>query len=85
MKYVSAQRMPSETGDEFNGPIKAIGDDGLVYWVSSITSDVPPWPEYLSGGGIIAPPEPPVAQQILDVPDTLTGGPTIEEVFHGNP
>ena len=30
------------------------------------------------------PADPTVSQQILSVPDTLTGGPTIKEVFNGN-
>jgi len=73
MKYVSARWVNPPQGIPGSPTIKA-GED----------SDVPPWPEYLTDGGTIAPAGPNVAQQILEVPDTLTGGPTIEEVFNGN-
>jgi len=80
MKYVSAQRVGSGLST-----IKAIGDDGNEYWIPSEDSDVLPWPEYLAEGGVITPADPNVSQQITEVPDTLTGGPTIKEVFNGNP
>jgi len=61
MKYVSAQWMPPA----FPGAqpmIKAIGDDGLEYFVPDPATDVPPWPQFLEEGGTIkdadAPPEP---------------------------
>jgi len=83
MQYVSAQWVKNPTGGQ--DTIKAIGDDGNEYWIPSADTDVPPWPEYLAEGGTITPAGPNVAQQILEVPDTLTGGPTIKEVFNGNP
>lgn len=89
MKYVSAHWVTSATGAA--PTIKATGDDGVEYFIPSEDSDVPPWPEYLAEGGTIdpdpAPPAPPpsdLANQITDVPKTLTGGPTIREVFYGN-
>ena len=80
MKYVSAQWVNTGGGQR---AIRAIGDDGVAYWVPNEDSDVPPWPEYLIGGGTVQPADP-VNQQITEVPQTLTGGPTIEEVFHVN-
>lgn len=59
-KYVSAQWVAGILG----GPpmIKAIGDDGLEYFIPDENTDVPPWPQYIEDGGTIAPadePEPP--------------------------
>lgn len=84
MKYVSAQWVEPPTGGQKS--IRAIGDDGNEYFIPNEDSDVPPWPEYLIEGGTIAPADPNAAvnQQITAVPDTLTGGPTIKEVFNGN-
>lgn len=85
MKYVSAQWVNSPNPG-FPPTIKAIGDDGVEYWVPSETSDVPPWPAFLADGGTIAEADPQtnVADQITSVPNTLTGGPTLKEVFNGN-
>jgi hypothetical protein len=56
-KYVSAQwqatAIPGDTPS-----IKAIGDDGLEYFIPSESTDVPPWPQFLAEGGTIDPPEP---------------------------
>lgn len=83
-KYVSAQWMKSAFGGL--DTIKAIGDDGVEYFIGSEASDVPPWPQFLADGGIIEPADPAieVSQNITEVPDTLTGGPTTKEVFNGN-
>ena len=52
MKYVSAEYVPSTM--EGDPPmIKAIGDDGIEYWIPSIDTDVPPWPEFLAEGGTV--------------------------------
>jgi hypothetical protein len=84
MKYVSAQWVTSPMG----GPdtVKAIGDDGVTYFIPSEDCDIPPWPEYLAEGGTIDPvsSDSVVTKNITEVPNTLTGGPTIKEVFHGN-
>jgi hypothetical protein len=46
MQYVSAEYVPSPM--EGQPPmIKAIGDDGVEYWIPSADTDVPPWPEFL--------------------------------------
>lgn len=83
-KYVSAQYLLNDP----LGPnaIRAIGDDGVAYTISSPDSEISPWPEYLAEGGTIAPADPDDATSanIVNAPDTLTGGPTIKEVFHGN-
>ena len=52
MKFVSAEWVH----DEQMGThvIKAIGDDGQTYWVPSINTDVPPWPEFLEEKGVAA-------------------------------
>lgn len=56
-KYVSAQwQAPLPDGQPI---IKAIGDDGLEYFVPSWNTDVPPWPAYIIGGGSIAPADEP--------------------------
>jgi hypothetical protein len=59
MEFVSAEWVHDE---EFNTyQIKATGDDGSVWWLNSIDSDVPPWPQYLAEGGTVTgtgPPEP---------------------------
>ena len=50
-KYVSAQwTTPLPGGDP---QIKAIGDDGLEYFIPSPETDVPPWPQFLADGGEI--------------------------------
>lgn len=58
MKYVEAEWIPNE---EFGGGIiKATGDDGIIYWVPSMETDVPPFPEFLAEGGVVKNmPEPP--------------------------
>jgi hypothetical protein len=33
--------------------IKAVGDDGLEYFIPSASTDVPPWPQFLAEGGVI--------------------------------
>lgn len=60
-KYVSAQWLtPAFPGEQ--PIIKAIGDDGLEYFIPSADTDVPPWPQFLEEGGTIKaadePPEP---------------------------
>lgn len=45
MQYVSAEWVVDETMG--TRTIKAIGDDGSVWWVPAIDCDVPPWPEFL--------------------------------------
>jgi hypothetical protein len=84
MKYVSATWVPDDTGDEASGSIRAVGDDGNIYWVSSHSSTVPPWPEFLAEGGTVGPPENTTDENITSAPDDLTGGPTLGEIFHGN-
>lgn len=86
MEYVSAKWINPPAGMVGNPTILALGDDGIEYSIPSIDTDVPPWPQYLAGGGIVEPADPAieVSQNITEVPDTLTGGPTIKEVFHGN-
>jgi hypothetical protein len=45
-EYVSAEWLePTFPGGD--PVIKAIGDDGLEYFVPSVTTDVPPWPKFL--------------------------------------
>jgi hypothetical protein len=57
MKYVSAQYVESPIpGGQSN--IKAIGDDGNEYWIPSIDTDVPPWPEFIAEGGTVEEAEP---------------------------
>jgi len=48
-KYVSAEWVHDETMDTYT--IRATGDDGETYWVPSLDSDVPPWPEFIRDGG----------------------------------
>jgi hypothetical protein len=55
-RYVSAEWMDDGMGGKV---IKAIGDDDKEYWIASIDSDVPPWPQYLAVGGQIAGEPPP--------------------------
>lgn len=51
-KFVSAQwQTPMSPGQEPN--IKAVGDDGLEYFIPSASTDVPPWPQFLAEGGVI--------------------------------
>jgi hypothetical protein len=83
MKYVSAQ------WKDLGGGLKQIvakGDDGVEYTIPGEDCDVPPWPEYLAEGGTIDPvsSDSVVTKNINEVPNTLTGGPTIKEIFHGN-
>lgn len=80
MKYVSAEYIPP-TMEGMPGTIKAIGDDGVAYFIPSEDCDVPPWPEYIAEGGTIAASDP-TPQNITSAPDDLTGGPTIAEVFN---
>lgn len=57
-KYVSAQWVnPVFPGAQ--PMIKAIGDDGLEYFVPDPTTDVPPWPQFLADGGEIREADPP--------------------------
>jgi len=49
MQYVSAEWVHDETTDTWM--IMATGDDGQTYWVPSLDTDVPPWPEFLDKGG----------------------------------
>lgn len=57
-EYVSAEWIaPAYPGGD--PVIKAIGDDGLEYFIASEDSDVPPWPQFIANGGTISPaPEP---------------------------
>lgn len=79
-KFLSAQWVDDGSGGQV---IKAEGDDDRIYYITDPSSDVPPWPEYLAGGGIIAPLAVPVDDNILNAPDTLFGGPTMKEAFGG--
>lgn len=51
-KFVSAEWLPPSLPG-FPQMIKAIGDDGNEYFIPSMDSDVPPWPQYLADGGIV--------------------------------
>ena len=42
--YVSAEWFVTEEGKPL---IKAIGNDDSVWWVPSVDTDVPPWPQFL--------------------------------------
>jgi hypothetical protein len=58
-KFVSAKWQMPIPGQE--PTIKAVGDDGLEYFLPSVNSDVPPWPQFIAEGGVIDPlvePEP---------------------------
>ena len=47
MEYVSAEWVVfPPTGERV---IKAVGDDGVEYWIPSAETDVPPWPEFMAG------------------------------------
>ena len=72
MKYVSAEWIPPayEGG---TGTIKAIGDDGIEYFIPSMDCDVPPWPDYLAEGGTVTGYETPVPQETEDAT-----GPAVE-------
>jgi hypothetical protein len=48
-KYVSAEWLRDEITGTYT--IKAIGDDGSEWWIPSIDTDVPPWPDFLREGG----------------------------------
>lgn len=52
-KYVSAEWQAALPGMKPN--IKAIGDDGLEYFIPDENTDVPPWPKFLADGGVITP------------------------------
>lgn len=59
-KYVSAQwQLPAIAG--MPQTITAIGDDDKEYFIPAWNTDVPPWPEYIIGGGSIAPADEPEA------------------------
>lgn len=67
-EYVSAELVePATPGSK--PMIKAIGDDGVEYWVPSdnpLTYDVPPWPAFIESAAGKAfldkmPPDPPEA------------------------
>jgi len=49
MEYISAEWVVYPTGERV---IKAIGDDGVTYWVPDTDTDVPPWPEFLKTKGV---------------------------------
>lgn len=49
MKYVDAEWVYDEITGGYT--IRATGDDGSISFVGALDSDVPPWPEYLAGGG----------------------------------
>jgi hypothetical protein len=51
-KFVEAEWVVDElTGER---TIKATGDDGSIWWVPAVNSDVPPWPEFLEEYGAAA-------------------------------
>ena len=66
-KYVSAKWQPPSLPG-MQPMIKAIGDDDLEYFVTSIDSDVTPWPAFLADGGVIEDADP-IAEP---VPETLS-------------
>lgn len=43
--YVSAEWVDAEPPGQ--RMIKATGNDGSIWWVPAIDSDVPPWPQFL--------------------------------------
>jgi hypothetical protein len=51
MEYVSAEWVVSFDGARV---IKALGDDGVTYWVPEADTDVPPWPDFLEKHGLKA-------------------------------
>jgi hypothetical protein len=55
MEYVSAEWVDLETGGRV---IKAIGDDGVTYFVPDADTHVPPWPDFLVKQGLKAIKEP---------------------------
>lgn len=66
MQYVSAEWVVVSEAVPPYAIIKAVADNGSVWWVSSIDSDVPPWPQFLeteAGRTFSALPVPSVAQQ----------------------
>jgi uncharacterized membrane protein len=59
MEYVSAEWVTDERmGTRL---IRATGNDGSIWWISSVDSDVPPWPQFLEteAGQAFAAQEPP--------------------------
>jgi len=57
MEYVSAEWVVfPPTGERV---IKAVGDDGVEYWIPSAETDVPPWPEFMEKQGLRAIKAPP--------------------------
>jgi hypothetical protein len=61
MEYVSAEWVVSEI--DGSRLIKAIGDDGVTYWVPDADTDVPPWPDFLVKQGLTAIKEPAQAKK----------------------
>lgn len=59
-RYVSAEWIDDGLGGFV---IKATGDDGVTYWVPSIDTDVPPWPQYLEDGGQVTGTGPPLPKE----------------------
>jgi len=56
-EYVSAEWVVDElTGTRV---IKAVGDDGVTYWVPEAETDVPPWPDFMKKHGLRAIKAPP--------------------------
>lgn len=51
-KFVSAEWVTDPVMNTTS--IKAIGDDDSVWWIGSVDSDVPPWPEFIEEHGIAA-------------------------------
>lgn len=86
MPYVSAKYMPIDPLALPDAPRQVQATDDLgALWALAEDSEVGDWVRYLDEGGTIDPPDPtPIAQQITEVPKTLTGGPTIKEVFSGS-
>jgi hypothetical protein len=60
-KFVSAEWQHDELMDTYS--IKATGDDGLTYWIPSLDTDVPPWPDYLAEGGVVTGMGPPAEKE----------------------
>jgi len=61
--------------------IRAVGDDDTIWWLNDACTQGD-WLRYIAEGGTIAPADP-TNQQILAAPDSLFGGPTVENVLAG--
>ena len=83
MPYVSAKYGNPSPIDppDMAKPVFATDEQGMV-WSFREDSQVGDWQRYLAGGGTIDPADIPVDQNITSAPTTLTGGPTLAEVFN---